>query len=121
MTANTTLEDQTPGSPDPFESVADAMRDAVHSATEDATRAREKLRQAGPDVMRSASRFTYTSCYMISYGVVYATVFLAKSIPQDNPVMEGFIDGGRAAIDAVNEAKGLTPASANPASDSMEA
>jgi hypothetical protein len=33
-------------------------------------------------------------------------VFVAKSLPQDNPVVEGFIDGGRAAIDAVNEAKG---------------
>ncbi|CAL1238811.1 hypothetical protein [Candidatus Methylocalor cossyra] len=41
--------------------------------------------------------------------MVYASVFLAKSIPQDNPIVEGFIDGGRAAIDAVNEAKGLKP------------
>lgn len=121
MTSNTTVEDQAQGSPDPFESVADAMRDAVHSATEDATRAREKLRQAGPDVMRSASRLTYTSCYMLSYGVVYATVFLAKSIPQDNPVVEGFIDGGRAAIDAVNEAKGIAPAASGPDSGSMSA
>ena len=121
MTANATLEDQAPGSPDPFESVADAMRDAVHAATEDATRAKEKLRNAGPEVMRSASRFTYTSCYMVSYGIVYATVFLAKSIPQDNPVVEGFIDGGRAAIDAVNEAKGIAPASHAADSESMQA
>lgn len=121
MTANAIPEDQATASMDPFESVADAMRDAVHSATEDATRAREKLRQAGPDVMRSASRFTYTSCYMVSYGVVYATVFLAKTIPQDNPVVEGFIDGARAAIDAVNEAKGITPAEETPGSESMEA
>lgn len=48
---------------------------------------------------------------MISYGIVYATVFVAKSIPQENPIVEGFIDGGRAAVDAVNEAKGIQSAS----------
>jgi hypothetical protein len=42
---------------------------------------------------------------MLSYGVVYATVFVAKSIPQENPIVEGLIDGGRAAIEALNEAK----------------
>lgn len=94
---------------DPLKSVADAMKDAVNQATEDASRAREKLSQIGPDVAHGASRFAYTTSYMISYGVVYATVFAAKSLPQDNPVMKGFIDGGRAAVDAVNEAKGISP------------
>ena len=42
---------------------------------------------------------------MVAYGVVYATVFVARAIPQENPIVEGFIDGGRAAIDALNEAK----------------
>ncbi len=94
---------------DPLKSVADAMKDAVNQATEDASRARERISQMGPDITHSASRFAYTASYMISYGVVYATVFAAKSIPQDNPIVEGFIDGGRAAIDAVNEAKGIHP------------
>jgi hypothetical protein len=84
------------------------MRDAAHSATEDAARAKEKLREAGAGVSHSVSRFAYTTSYMISYGVVYATVFVAKSVPQDNPIVEGFIDGARAAIDAVNEAKGIS-------------
>ena len=48
---------------------------------------------------------------MIAYGVVYATVFVARSIPQENPIVEGFIDGGRAAIDALNEAKSGSTAS----------
>jgi len=46
---------------------------------------------------------------MVSYGVVYATVFVAKSVPQDNAIVKGLIDGGRAAVDAVNEAKGIKP------------
>jgi hypothetical protein len=44
----------------------------------------------------------YSGCYALAYGVVYATVFVAQSLPQDNPVMYGFRDGGRAAIDEVS-------------------
>ena len=54
---------------------------------------------------QSVSRFGYTSSYMLSYGIVYAAVFVARSIPQENPIVEGFIDGGRAAIEALNEVK----------------
>lgn len=78
-------------------------------ATESSTNI-ETTRQVGTQALHSLSRFTYTTCYMISYGIVYATVFLAKSLPQNNPIVEGFIDGGRAAIDAVNERKGITVA-----------
>ena len=41
---------------------------------------------------------------MVSYSIVYA-VFVAKSVPQENQVVEGFIDGGQAAFDAANKAK----------------
>ena len=41
----------------------------------------------------------YTGSYALAYGVVYATVFIAQSRPQENPVMHGFRDGGQAAID----------------------
>jgi hypothetical protein len=95
---------------DPLHSISEAMRDAINTASEDATKARERLRDAGEGLTHSASRFAYTSSYMISYGIVYATVFVAKSIPQDNPIVEGFIDGGRAAIEALNEAKSVPPA-----------
>ncbi|MEY2700632.1 MAG: hypothetical protein RIQ52_1387 [Pseudomonadota bacterium] len=90
---------------DPLKSMSDAMRDAVNNATEDAAKVRENL--GNVDVMRSVSRFAYTSSYMFSYGVVYGAVFIAKSIPQENPIVDGLVDGGRAALDAVNEAKGL--------------
>jgi hypothetical protein len=35
---------------------------------------------------------------VLAYGVVYATVFVARSLPQENPVMRGFRDGGWAAM-----------------------
>jgi len=94
---------------DPLGSIADAMKDALNQATEDASRTRERMSQVGTDVGNSVSRFTYTTSYMVSYGVVYATVFVAKSIPQDNAIVKGLIDGGKAAVDAVNEAKGIKP------------
>lgn len=95
---------------DPLKSVADAIKDAANQATEDAARTKERLSQLGPDIANSASRFAYTTSYMVSYGIVYAAVFAAKSVPQDNAVVKGFIDGGSAAIDAVNEAKGVKAA-----------
>lgn len=95
-----------------LKTAADAFRDAAKQAGDDAAKMKERIRQVGPDVAHSASRFAYTTSYMISYGLVYATVFIAKSLP-DNPIVDGFVDGGRAAIDAVNEAKGISPADAH--------
>ncbi len=105
MTAHTPQDEQATR-PDPFASVADALREAIHSADEGTAKAKERPKASAPDVMQSLSRFAYTGSYMVAYGVVYASVFVAKSLPQDNPVMEGFIDGGKAAVDAVNDAKG---------------
>jgi hypothetical protein len=90
---------------DPLHSISEAMRDAIRNASEDAAKAHERIRETRAGVSQSVSRFGYTSSYMISYGIVYGTVFIARALPQDNPVMEGFIDGGRAAIEALNEAK----------------
>jgi len=54
-----------------------------------------------PRAMRGMSRWAYNGSYWVSYGVVYATVFVAHSLPQENPVMHGMRDGARAAIDAL--------------------
>ncbi|MGD0106157.1 MAG: hypothetical protein ABSC06_19270 [Rhodopila sp.] len=44
----------------------------------------------------------YTGAYFVAYAVVYPVVFVAQSLPQENAVMKGFRDGGRAATDALN-------------------
>ncbi len=92
---------------DPLSAVADAMRKAASAATNDAASLRAKLGNAGPEIANAASRAAYTGSYMISYGLVYAAVFIAKSVPQENPFVRGLKDGASAAIDAVNEAKGI--------------
>jgi hypothetical protein len=50
-------------------------------------------------MLRTMSRMVYSGSYALAYGVVCATVFVVQSLPQDNPVMHGFRDGGRAAMD----------------------
>jgi hypothetical protein len=58
-----------------------------------------------PGVKRFVSRFVYTTCYTISYGVVFPSVLVARSIPKDNPIVRGLIDGARGAVDMVHEIK----------------
>jgi hypothetical protein len=60
---------------------------------------KETAAQTGPDMLQTISRMIYSGSYALAYGVVYATVFVAQSLPQDNPVMHGLSDGGRAALD----------------------
>ena len=70
-------------------------------ARESAARARmeETIPEAASGVLDSMSRMLYSGCYALAYGVVYAAVFIVQSLPQENPVMHGFHDGGKAAID----------------------
>jgi hypothetical protein len=62
----------------------------------------EKAAEAGPDMMQTMSRMIYSGSYALAYGLVYATVFVVQLMPQDNPVMHGFHDGGKAAMDELS-------------------
>jgi len=81
-----------------LQSVADAMRDAAATASEHAARVKQSASEAGYEPLQTLSRMVYTGSYVLSFGVVYAAVFVAQSLPQHNPVMRGFRDGGRAAL-----------------------
>jgi hypothetical protein len=83
--------------------VADAMRDAAATASDHAAKVRQSASESGPRALEAISRTAYTGAYVLAYGVVYATVFVAQSLPQENPVMRGFSDGGRAAMDELAE------------------
>jgi hypothetical protein len=58
--------------------------------------------EAGSDMMETMSRMIYSGSYALAYGIVYATVFVVQLMPQDNPVMHGFHDGGKAAMDELS-------------------
>jgi hypothetical protein len=82
-----------------LKSVGQAIRDAAATATEHAAKVGQSASEAGYDPLQAISRLVYTGSYVLAYGVVYAAVFAAQSLPQDNPVMQGFRDGGRGAFD----------------------
>jgi len=82
-----------------MQSVAAAMRDAATTASDHATQVKEAASEVGSDTLQSLSRMTYDAAYYMAYGVVYATGFIAQSLPQENPIMNEFRDGGQAAMD----------------------
>ena len=81
-----------------MQAVAAAMRDAAATASEHAAKVKESAGEAGTTALENLARMVYTGSYVLAYGVVYATVFVASSLPQDNPLMRGLRDGGRAAM-----------------------
>jgi hypothetical protein len=94
-----------PSPSDPLKTVADALDRAYKSAKGGTAEATAAAGRALPAASRFLSRFVYTTSYTLSYGIVFPAVMIARSIPQNNSVMQGFADGGRAAREKV---EGLT-------------
>jgi hypothetical protein len=90
---------------DPMKTVADALEKAARTVTDRAADAKASLEKSLPATSRFLSRFVYTTCYSLSYGVVFPTVWVARSIPPDNAVVNGLTEGAKAAIDAVEQLK----------------
>ena len=97
---------QDPSAADPLSAVADAMQQAASSVQEGATAARDAAEKALPSIGMFANRFLYTSCYAVSYGVVFPMALVALSVPQNNPLVHGMIDGSRVARNKVDEILG---------------
>jgi hypothetical protein len=80
-------------------SASAATGDGARTVSEHAAEAQDTASEVGYDALQTMSRLVYAGSYALAYGVVYATVFIAQSLPQENPVMHGFRDGGQAAVD----------------------
>ena len=68
--------------------------------------------QAAADRVLSAAglfvcRFVYTTCYTVSYGVVFPSTMISRAVPRDNVAVRGLIDGAAAAVRKVDELRGL--------------
>src|SRR6516165_7327280 len=94
---------------DPFRTAADAMALAVQAAKEGAADAQARVSEAMPGIAGFLSRLTYTTSYAVSYGVVFPTLLVARTVPKDNAIVQGLVDGALAARDAV-EGMGRGPA-----------
>jgi hypothetical protein len=90
---------------DPLKAVADAMDAAVKAAREGAEDAKAAAADMLPVAGDFLSRVTYKTCYALSYGVVFPTMMIARSIPKNNAAVHGFIDGAQAAKDLIEEMK----------------
>jgi len=90
---------------DPLNNVAGAWDIALQAAKNGAADAKATAEKALPAASRLLSRMVYATSYSISYGVVFPVVLIAKSIPTNNAVVHGFLDGARAANDWVDQLK----------------
>jgi hypothetical protein len=92
---------QAPPASDPLRSVAEAMSLAVQAVKEGSSDAQARVSEMMPAVGGFLSRLTYTTCYTVSYGVVFPTLLLVRALPKENAVVHGFVDGARAARDSI--------------------
>ena len=90
---------------DPLKTVADALDVAVKAAKDGAVDAKATAGKVLPAAGRFLSRFVYTSSYTLSYGVVFPAILIAKSMPANNAVVHGFVDGAKAANEIVFQMK----------------
>jgi hypothetical protein len=82
-----------------LELVTKAARDGAADAQVAATRAWDAS-------SLFASRLVYSTCYSLSYGIVFPAMLLARAIPQNNEAVRGLIDGAHAAILNVDQIRG---------------
>jgi hypothetical protein len=89
-------------SADPLRTAADAMTLALQAAKDGAADAQHRVNEMMPAIGGFLNRLTYTTCYAVSYGVVFPTLFVARAVPKDNAIVHGLVDGARAARDALD-------------------
>jgi hypothetical protein len=88
---------------DPLTMVANALETAVLAAKDGVSEAQASVEKAMPVATRLLARIVYGAGYTVSYGVVVPTLLIAKVIPTNNALVNGFIDGARAARDTVSQ------------------
>jgi hypothetical protein len=76
-----------------------ASKDVAGKAPEHPVPTAAAAAEPGSDMLQTMSQMIYSGSYALAYGVVYAAVFVAQSLPHENPVMHGLRDGGQAAVD----------------------
>jgi hypothetical protein len=94
---------------DALQTVTNAWDIALQAAKDGAASAKANAGDALPAAGRFLSRIVYTMSYSLSYGTVFPVAFVAKSMPANNALVTGMVDGARAANDWVAELKHRAP------------
>jgi hypothetical protein len=90
---------------EPLDASAGTLEIVKRAARDGAADAREAATRVWSATSLFASRFVYTACYTVSYGVVFPTMLVAHSIPKNNAAVQGLIDGAQAAIQRVDQVR----------------
>jgi hypothetical protein len=69
-------------------------KNAVQSGIADA---RASVEETWPKITEAVSKGMYNSAYGLAFGVTFPILLLAKSIPQNNCIVWGLVDGAKAA------------------------
>jgi hypothetical protein len=77
------------------------MDSAMVAVRQGAHDAQERVAGALPAIGEFMSRLVYTSCYGLSYGVVFPVMLVVRMMPKDNAMVHGLIDGAIAAREQV--------------------
>ncbi len=95
----------------PVKSSARAVNFVTKAARDGAGDARVAATRTWNATGEIASRCVYSTCFTVSYGVVFPVMLLARMIPRNNEAVRALIDGAQAAIRQVDQvAPALTPA-----------
>ncbi len=86
--------------------VSTAMETAIQAARDGAADARAAVNRAIPAISEFVSRFVYTTSYSLSYGFVFPAMLLVRAVPKDNAIVQGMVNGARAARDMVDDWQG---------------
>lgn len=69
-------------------------RNAVESGIADA---RASVEETWPRITEAMGKGVYNSAYGMAFGMTFPVLLLAKTIPHNNSLVWGFVDGARAA------------------------
>jgi hypothetical protein len=109
----------TPTEPENSVATGGTLQLVKRAAMDGAADARDAAARTWSSIGLFTCRFAYTSCYTISYGVVFPSMLLAHAIPKDNAAVRGLIDGAQAAMLAVDRYHGAASDAAPEASPSL--
>ncbi len=88
---------------DPIESTAGTLELVAQATQRGAEDARVAAARTWTATWLFVSRFVYNTCFIISYGVVFPSVLLARAVPVNNAAIRGLIEGAQAAQHKVDE------------------
>jgi hypothetical protein len=82
-----------------FSVLGDALESAAESFEEATVTARDSAKKAATTTRRVFSKGVHRTAYGLSYGVIYASVFLTELWPEENPWRRGLVEGAQDALE----------------------